>query len=257
MYSFHIIKEVAKNQLAKLPLLRKISAIFHHNTGINGDPQLVQEIFVQYNRITPVRGKRVLELGPGHTYQLMETALAQGAAKAAIIDINKQIADEVIAKTGIEYTIYAGNAMPYPDESFDFIWSHTVYEHLRFPETTVKETFRVLTPGGVALHHIDMRDHLILDEANPNTFDMLKFSNRLWNRMSWNRSIYVNRLRLSHWIELHNKAGFLVSVHETFTSKAAGEAYEKNSLPYLRRYSETDATTSQVFLSITKPVKAK
>lgn len=253
MYDMHILKEIAKNRLANYKFMRKISSLVNNKTGINGNPELVSELVSKYNAISPVKGKAILELGPGHTYQVMEEALARGASKAAIIDITKLIDDSVIEKTGIDYKIYSGGVMPYPDASFDIVWSHTVYEHLRFPSTTVKETFRVLKPGGIAVHHVDMRDHLILDEENENTFNMLQYKEPLWNSMSWNRSIYVNRLRVSDWIKVHEEAGFAVTVHETFISEAVRRAYQNQRLPYLNRYSETDAVTSQVLLSAVKP----
>lgn len=37
---------------------------------------------------------------------------------------------------------------PYPDDSFDFVFSKSVVEHLRHPERLLAESLRVLRPGG-------------------------------------------------------------------------------------------------------------
>lgn len=41
--------------------------------------------------------------------------------------------------------------LPYPDNSFDVIYSKSVLEHFYYPERYMKEAYRVLKPGGVIL----------------------------------------------------------------------------------------------------------
>jgi SAM-dependent methyltransferase len=41
--------------------------------------------------------------------------------------------------------------LPYPDNYFDVIYSKSVIEHFYYPEKLVKEMFRVLKPGGLAI----------------------------------------------------------------------------------------------------------
>ena len=42
--------------------------------------------------------------------------------------------------------------LPYEDNSFDFVISDQVIEHLEDPKKAVKESYRVLKEGGVAIH---------------------------------------------------------------------------------------------------------
>jgi SAM-dependent methyltransferase len=41
--------------------------------------------------------------------------------------------------------------IPYPDNFFDVVYSKSVIEHFHYPERLVKEMYRVLKPGGLAI----------------------------------------------------------------------------------------------------------
>jgi len=41
--------------------------------------------------------------------------------------------------------------IPYPDNFFDVVYSKSVIEHFHYPERLVREMFRVLKPGGLAI----------------------------------------------------------------------------------------------------------
>ncbi|ARN84986.1 class I SAM-dependent methyltransferase [Candidatus Nucleicultrix amoebiphila] len=43
--------------------------------------------------------------------------------------------------------------IPLPDNSFDFIYSCTVFEHVFDPKKAFQEIYRVLKPGGVSIHY--------------------------------------------------------------------------------------------------------
>ena len=77
------------------------------------------------------------------------------------------------------------------DESIDYIFSHSVMEHVRKFELNnlVNEMYRVLKPGGVMSHNINYKDHL--DESLNN----LRFSESLWESNFFVKSgFYTNRI---------------------------------------------------------------
>jgi SAM-dependent methyltransferase len=57
-----------------------------------------------------------------------------------------------------------GESLPFPDESFDIVYSSNVLEHTQVPEQVVAEAFRVLRPGG--LFHMEMPNHLSYFEGH-------------------------------------------------------------------------------------------
>lgn len=43
------------------------------------------------------------------------------------------------------------DGIPYPDSFFDVVYSKSVIEHFHYPERLIKEMYRVLKPGGLAI----------------------------------------------------------------------------------------------------------
>jgi SAM-dependent methyltransferase len=58
----------------------------------------------------------------------------------------------------------AGESLPFPDESFDVVYSANVLEHTSDPERVLKESMRVLKSGGVL--HMEMPNYLSYFEGH-------------------------------------------------------------------------------------------
>tara|TARA_B100000401_G_C52712076_1_gene674326 strand:+ start:191 stop:1042 length:852 start_codon:yes stop_codon:yes gene_type:complete len=83
------------------------------------------------------------------------------------------------------------------DNSIDYIFSHSVLEHVRKYElnSIVREIYRILKPNGVISHNINYKDHL--DESLNN----LRFSEKIWESNIFAESgFYTNRIPA---IEMH------------------------------------------------------
>jgi SAM-dependent methyltransferase len=52
-------------------------------------------------------------------------------------------------------------SLPFEDDSFDFIVSHQVFEHVQRPEVACRELARILRPGGLSIHVFPSRHRLI------------------------------------------------------------------------------------------------
>ena len=93
-------------------------------------------------------GERVLEIGCGTGCDLLQ--FAKHGAVATGVDITpnhlalarQRIGDQaVVVEAG-------GEELPFPDASFEYVYSHGVLMHTEYPRRIVEEIFRVLRPGG-------------------------------------------------------------------------------------------------------------
>jgi len=83
--------------------------------------------------------------------------------------------------------------LPFEDGIFDVVISNAAFEHFLEPEAAVREASRVLAPGGIGIHQIDLRDHR--DFQKP--LDFLRYEDAEWRRLNADMVCYTNRLRFT------------------------------------------------------------
>jgi SAM-dependent methyltransferase len=103
-----------------------------------------------------------------------------------------------------------------PAASLDVICSHTCFEHFADPAGAIAQIARLLRPGGVTSHQIDLRDHR--DFNHP--LDFLAYNETLWRLANSNRPYAVrNRWRASQYRAAFEKQGlevmYLEVTHKT------------------------------------------
>lgn len=103
---------------------------------------------------------KVLEVAPGPGYFAIELAKL-GDFQITGLDISEtfvEIAQANAAKAGVKVDFQRGNAsaMPFADESFDFLLCRAAFKNFSEPKQALQEMHRVLKPGGQALI-IDLR----------------------------------------------------------------------------------------------------
>jgi len=231
--------------LSRLPLpyrwWRRLGAFRH------GDPAADAESHIatyrghlgNYRGLCGERLDTVVEIGPGDTVATALIAAAHGAKRSWLIDIGHfavasaehyrnvaarlhalgltppevtggYAAERVLAASGGHYLTGGLAAFTeLPAGSIDSIFSHAVLEHIRRAEfdTLMRESFRVLRPGGVASHWVDLQDHL------SGGLQSLRFAPALWEHPLFAGSgFYTNRLRHREICDKARAAGFVVSV---------------------------------------------
>jgi len=94
------------------------------------------------------RGEQVLEIGCGTGCDLLQ--FAKHGARATGVDITPTHLELARQRVGNLATVVEGDgrSLPFPDASFDYVYSHGVLHHSDEPNKIVEEIFRVLRPHG-------------------------------------------------------------------------------------------------------------
>lgn len=147
-------------------------------------------------------------------------------------------------------TNHAGENINLPDSSVDYVYSNAVLEHVISPEETLKEIKRVLKPGGITAHQVDLRDHR--DFSKP--LEFLKYSKEDWEKelneiKKHDPSNHMNRWRFFDWFSCLKKMDF--EILDFVSNMEADEMYLKNSKKDFnsdyQNLSEKDAASISIF----------
>jgi len=124
-------------------------------------------------RYADVRGKRLLEIGSGYGTNLIVWIKhfdvdavgiePEGEGFSSTIEVSR----ELCRSNGVDpdkVMAYQGEMLPFPDESFDLVYSSNVLEHTERPATVLDEALRVLRPGGIL--HFEMPNFLAYFEGH-------------------------------------------------------------------------------------------
>lgn len=181
----------------------------------------------------------VLELGPGDSAFTAVIAKAMGANKVWLVDAgafavtdmsayqalfaflrkqgfplihiqNPQSFSEVLGQCNATYLTDGVRSLAHlNDQSVDFCFSNAVLEHILKRDMTLlaRELLRVLRPGGICVHRVDLQDHL------GGRLNNLRFSDAIWESCLFrNAGFYTNRIRFGEMIALFEQAGFICKV---------------------------------------------
>lgn len=178
-----------------------------------------------------------LELGPGDSIASAAIARSLGATRMYLVDVGAfALRDMRIYERVIEGMRRAGMSVDpaivldsfdgflascnaaylcegirslaaLPSGSVDVVWSQAVLEHIRLHDfdELQSQLHRILRPGGLASHRVDLQDHL------GGGLNNLRFSRATWEAEWMVRSgFYTNRLRFGSILERFRDAGFAV-----------------------------------------------
>ncbi|MAR97127.1 MAG: hypothetical protein CMG17_05750 [Candidatus Marinimicrobia bacterium] len=227
--------------------------------------------------LNELKGKTILELGPGDSINSALIASAYGARailldshSAAIKDVNfYKLQSKLLIEKGLQVSDFSSiNSFDelldeldaryitegikgfslIESESIDIIFSQAVLEHIRkieFDDLLI-ENRRILKNDGIVSHSIDLKDHL--DYALNN----LRFSEKVWeSRLMSSASFYTNRIGFDEMIEKFNSLGFSTEVTEVTKWDELPTPISKMSPPF--RNMREDSLLVSEFKVLLKP----
>src|SRR5207302_5586412 len=114
---------------------------------------------VAFADFVSARGKRVLEVGVGMGADCVR--FAQAGAQVTGVDLTERAVEITrgrLEEEGLDGDVRVADAesLPFPDDSFDLVYSWGVLHHTPDPVAAITEARRVLAPGGrlkVMLYH--------------------------------------------------------------------------------------------------------
>jgi SAM-dependent methyltransferase len=118
---------------------------------------------------------------------------------------------ELYKLLGFEYVVESsGSLAQFSSGSFQLVVSGGVLEHVKREAlpTLIRDTGRILKPGGWAIHSIDTADHLEHYDRKVSPKMYLSFSEGTWARLFENEVQYINRMQRGEWLELFKSNGF-------------------------------------------------
>ena len=273
--------------------------------------------YLTYGQLTSaqLRGKKILELGFGDNVGVALRFLATGAARvvcvdkfysrrdvaherdiytalrAGLSDDEKQRFDEAIdiadgltfnsgrlsCVNGLELEAAAAR-LSEQAESFDIIVSRAVIEEIYEPDKVFSAADRLLVPGGLMLHKIDLSDYGIFSDRGKHPLTFLTFSESVYRLMATDSGIPNRKLSgyyQKQMAELGYDAKFFVTevvghgpiVPHQEPAQLNG-AYSARALPLInairpklsrefRELPDEELMVAGVFLVARKPIAAR
>jgi SAM-dependent methyltransferase len=125
------------------------------------------------DRYLPLKGKKMLEIGSGFGTNLAVLVANFGVDGYGVEPGGEGFGQGYIASRKLlaannidPERIYnaTGESLPFPDQSFDIVYSANVLEHTQDPERVLREAMRVLRPGG--LLYVEVPNYLSYFEGH-------------------------------------------------------------------------------------------
>lgn len=126
--------------------------------------------------------------------------------------LKAQTFEEAYALLGHKYVVNpTGSLEQFPDAYFDLVFSCSVLEHVekQIIPPFMKGCYRVMKPDGLAIHLVDLGDHLTLyDSTMPYNKNYLRYSDSVWRTCFQNDVQYFNRIQRPEWLKHFTEAKF-------------------------------------------------
>jgi ubiquinone/menaquinone biosynthesis C-methylase UbiE len=141
--------------------------------------------------------------------------------------------------------------------TLDIVTSRSVFEHIPPPviDGILKETYRLLKPGGMMCHFIDNSDHWEHGDKRISRLNFLRFTDNAFRWTCLNSLHYQNRLRHNEYVEMLQKRGFeIVRARRNIDARSVEALATLHVAPRFRRFSAEELATVDSYLLARKPL---
>ncbi|MBX3727237.1 MAG: methyltransferase domain-containing protein [Xanthomonadales bacterium] len=125
------------------------------------------------------------------------------------------------------------------DASIDLHVSYEVMEHIPGPvlAAILREAARLLRPGGLAVHCIDLTDHFSHSDPGIGPLNFLRFGERGFRLLAGNGFMYMNRLQVDDYDAIWAHTGLAVRERLAEPDPDVGAALAAGAIPLAPRFS--------------------
>lgn len=146
--------------------------------------------------------------------------------------------------------------LPHRNGEADLVVSNLVLQCIprEVLKPVVQETFRVLKPGGHAIHRMYLGDEYAGRDPRRNHLHYLTYSDETWRRWFCHRLKHLNRLRAPQFLSLFEEIGFEVDNAERSVDEESIEHLKRIKLAReFRGMSWEDLATTSLAVILRKP----
>lgn len=232
-----------------------------------------------------LEGKRLFEFGAGWDLFYNIWLYGHGLDEQTVVDLNPYLKPELVnfeikrmqemgkgkvarmpeveirsakdlEKLGITYLAPCdARDTGLPAGSFDLVVSTNTMEHIPHPDLALilKESFRLLKPGGVVSSKIDYTDHYFYTDKSIGPYNYMRFTDDEWRRYNPDGH-FQNRGRHSDYVRLFTEAGFeLIKSDPVCEYPDAAPPPEAERAPAFHNLNEVDLKTTAGYFCAVKP----
>ena len=202
-----------------------------------------------HRNIMPVRVRSHINWYRSHRAWLAEVLpVRAGHRLDELLALNakspKKLVKQIMDLCNISYLAPADACdLDLPDQQFDLHCSNNCLEH--FPPKSLHRMLetakRLLKPGGLCVHQIDLADHFASSDPTISTVNFLKFDKETYGRYS-SALMYLNRLRVSDYRRIFEHCGFDILAVDTSVDICALNLIDRGALEVAEQFRGMEAT---------------